>query len=133
MPDDQEWTRELLRSVMDPSLNEKALNDLYIFGHSDLYERCRKLEIHKEYPFYFEDESARINGTIDLAAVSEKKIIIIDFKTDRMTPAEIAEEYSPQLNTYRSVMASFYPDADIELYAWSFYNGTAVPIEKAGN
>ena len=133
MPDDQEWTRELLRSVMDPSLNEKALNDLYLFGHSDLYERCRKLEIHKEYPFYFEDESARINGTIDLAAVSEKKIIIIDFKTDRMTPAEIAEEYSPQLNTYRSVMASFYPDADIELYAWSFYNGTAVPIEKAGN
>lgn len=130
MPDDQEWTEELIRSVMDPSLPEKAVQDLYRFGHSDLYERCRALSIRKEYPFYFENAETRINGTIDLAAVSQDKVIIIDFKTDRLTPEEIAEEYSPQLNTYKAVMQSFYPEADIELYAWSFFNGTEIPIEK---
>lgn len=130
MPDDREWTMELIRRVADPSLPEKAINDLYAFGHSELYQRCRSMQIHKEYPFYYESAQARINGTIDFAAVSPKKIIVIDFKTDRLTPEEIAEEYSPQLNTYKDVMQSFYPDADIELYAWSFYNGLAVPIEK---
>lgn len=130
MPDDAEWTEDLIRQIMDPSLPDKAVKDLYAFGHSDLYERCRQLTIHKEYPFYYENRETRINGTIDLAALSPEKVIIIDFKTDRLKPEEIAEEYAPQLNTYKDVMQSFYPDADIELYAWSFYNGIAIPIEK---
>ena len=129
MPDDQEWTEELIRSVMDPSLGEKALKDLYAFGHSDLYRRCTAMEIHKEYPFYYESEDARINGTIDFAAIGEKEIVVIDFKTDNLTPEEIKEEYAPQLRTYRDVMQSFYPDHKIELYAWSFHNGTEVPVE----
>lgn len=128
MPDDREWTEELIRSVADPSLPDKAIHDLYVFGHSDLYKRAQSMEIHKEYPFYYESSTARINGTIDFAAVSPEKIIVIDFKTDRLKPEEIAEEYGPQLNTYKDVMHSFYPEAEIELYAWSFHNGAAVII-----
>ena len=128
MPDDQEWTRELIRSIADPSLPDKAVDDLYIFGHSDLYLSCRDMAIHKEYPFYFENENSRINGTIDFAAVGENDIIIIDFKTDRKTPEEILEEYSPQLSTYRTAMAHFYPDHKIRVYAWSFHNGTEIEV-----
>ncbi len=128
MPDDREWTEELIREVMDPSLGEKAVHDLYAFGHSDLYQRCRDMAIYKEYPFYYESPSARINGTIDFLAVGEKEIILIDFKTDKLTPEEIAHEYSPQLNTYKDVVHSFWPEHSIELYAWSFHNGCQVPI-----
>ena len=80
MPDDCEWTEELIRSVADPSLPDKAIHDLYVFGHSDLYKRAQSMEIHKEYPFYYESSTARINGTIDFAAVSPEKIIVIDFR-----------------------------------------------------
>jgi uncharacterized protein with ATP-grasp and redox domains len=66
---------------------------------------------------------------IDFAAIGEKEIVVIDFKTDKLTPEEIKEEYAPQLRTYRDVMQSFYPDHKIELYAWSFHNGTEVPVE----
>ena len=130
MPDDREWTKELIRQVMDPSLSEKSVQDLYDFGHSELYQRCTKMEIHKEYPFYYESGSARINGTIDFLAIGSGRLIIIDFKTDKMTPEEIAHEYSPQLNTYRAVAESFWPGMETELYAWSFHNGTAIPIGK---
>jgi len=86
------------------------------------------ISIYKEYPFYYESPSARINGTIDFLAVGEKEIILIDFKTDKLTPEEIAHEYSPQLNTYKDVVHSFWPEHSIELYAWSFHNGCQVPI-----
>ena len=128
LPDDQEWTKELIRSVADASLPDKAIEDLYAFGHSDLYKSCLNMDIHKEYPFYFENENSRINGTIDFAAVGENDIVIIDFKTDRKTPEEILEEYAPQLNTYRAAMAHFYPEHNIRVYAWSFHNGTEIEV-----
>ena len=87
------------------------------------------MEIHKEYPFYYEDAAVRMNGTMDFVAIGKDEILLIDFKTDRKTPAEIREMYSPQLEAYRKVLQSFYPDHTIETYAWSFHHDEPVEIK----
>ena len=86
------------------------------------------MEIHKEYPFYYEDDQIRINGIMDFAAIGKDEIVLIDFKTDRASEEEIREMYAPQLNTYRMVLQHFYPGYAVTAYAWSFHNDKAIQI-----
>ena len=129
LPDDREWTMELIRQYADPSLPEAALLSVRSFYESELYQTAKKMDIHKEYPFYYEDEKIRINGIMDFAAIGKDEIILIDFKTDRASEDEIREMYAPQLNTYRIVLQHFYPDHAIRTYAWSFHNNKAIQID----
>ena len=85
--------------------------------------------VTKEYPFYYEDDTMRINGIMDFVAIGEDRIILLDFKTDRAGEEDIRAMYSPQLNAYRNVLSHFYPDHRIDAYAWSFHNNTAIQID----
>ena len=71
-----------------------------------------------------------MNGTMDFVAIGRTEIILIDFKTDRKTPEQIREVYTPQLSAYVEALHYFYPDHTVRAYAWSFHNNCAVPIEK---
>ncbi|MBQ3460243.1 MAG: UvrD-helicase domain-containing protein [Solobacterium sp.] len=128
LPDDREWTIELLRQYADPSLPESTLLSVRNFYESDLYQTAKNMEIHKEYPFYYEDDQIRINGIMDFAAIGKYEIILIDFKTDRASEEEIREMYAPQLNTYRMVLQHFFPGHSVTAYAWSFHNDKAIQI-----
>ncbi|MBE6128282.1 MAG: hypothetical protein E7185_03300 [Erysipelotrichaceae bacterium] len=129
LPDDQDWTEELIREYADPSLPDGAIRALLKFSESTLYQEARTMEIHKEYPFYYEDDTMRINGIMDFVAIGEDRIILLDFKTDRAGEEDIRAMYSPQLNAYRNVLSHFYPDHRIDAYAWSFHNNTAIQID----
>ena len=129
LPDDQDWTEELIREYADPSLPDGAIRAMLKFSESNLYQEARTMEIHKEYPFYYEDDTMRINGIMDFVAIGEDRIILLDFKTDRAGEEDIRAMYSPQLNAYRNVLSHFYPDHRIDAYAWSFHNNTAIQID----
>ena len=129
LPDDADWNEELIRKYADPSLPDQAVKSMLAFGSSDLYRQAKEMEIHKEYPFFYENETMRITGIMDFAAIGRDRIILIDFKTDRASEEEIRNMYSPQLNAYRSVLAHFYPDHHIDAYAWSFHHSKAIEIQ----
>lgn len=129
LPDDVPWTMDLLHRYADPSLPEGALQSVIAFYESDLYQRSLDMDIHKEYPFYYEDEAMRINGIMDFAAIGSEHIILIDFKTDRASEDEIRAMYAPQLEAYRKVLAHFYPHHQIEAYAWSLHHNTAIEMK----
>ncbi len=129
LPDDEVWTEKLIRSHADPSLPDQAVQSMLAFGESELYRQAKEMEIHKEYPFYYEDETTRINGIMDFAAIGPDRIILIDFKSDRASEDEIRRIYSPQLNAYRNVLAHFFPDHRIDVFAWSFHHDKAIEIQ----
>lgn len=130
------WTKEdvdALHLDLEPAQRPAAEKALLTFGSSDLYRQCLALgEIHKEFPFYCELNSTRMHGSMDFVAIGQEKIILIDFKTDHKTPAEIKALYSAQLNAYRAALKAMY-NRPVEAYAWSFHNSCAIVIDEEQN
>ena len=57
-----------------------------------------------------------ISGQIDRLIVEPKRVVIVDFKTNRPaaeTPSQVPEIYRRQLAAYRSLLAEIYPDKEI--------------------
>lgn len=117
------WTEEQVKDSPNPQA-------LLAFSQSDLYQQCLKGEIHKEYPFYIEQNDMHCVGTIDFFSVVDKKVYLIDFKTDNASMEEIANRYSEQLNTYRKALQILYPTHEVVTYAYSFHNNTSIEIEE---
>ena len=88
------------------------------------------MDIHREMPFYAEDPGSadRYMGVMDFVAFGETEIVLIDFKTDALSPKEIQQRYSSQLNTYRKALQILRPGTPVYAYAWSFHNDLAIKI-----
>ena len=123
------WTEEDLAGFQ---LRQFDIDAIMAFGRSQLYADALAMEIKKELPFYAEDPITHqaVLGTIDFIAFSDERILLIDFKTDALTPEAIRRHYSPQLNSYRNAVRLLKPDTPIEVYAWSFHNNVAIEIPE---
>ncbi len=121
------WTKD---DFPTDALRETDIAHLLQFSESDLYHRALEMDIHKEMPFYAEepDSSERYMGVMDFVAFGDNEILLIDFKTDALSPEEIRKRYSSQLNTYRRALELLRPGIPIHAYAWSFHNGATISI-----
>ncbi len=57
------------------------------------------------------EEFVIIQGVVDLAVIDDDGIDVLDFKTDRVTPATVADkarEYAPQLKLYAAALHAIY-------------------------
>ena len=119
-------TVESVRSQLDGLVSHRLMTEqqraavdadlLLNFLRSPLCRRIREAEkVYREYRFSVnvparllspdvpEEENVMLQGVADCAFVTEKGLVIVDFKTDRITPhqlAERAENYRPQLEAY---------------------------------
>jgi ATP-dependent exoDNAse (exonuclease V) beta subunit len=71
-----------------------------------------------------------ISGVVDLVAVTDARVQVIDFKTDRSRRAEA--EYRKQLSVYWHVLAETYPDKDVDAQVFWTAEGELVEIEPIG-
>ncbi|MFD2238853.1 double-strand break repair helicase AddA [Aureimonas populi] len=58
-----------------------------------------------------------VSGTIDRLAVSERSVLIVDYKTNRLPPAtldEVPAAYVTQLALYRALLMPLYPGRPVE-------------------
>ncbi|MBI3419171.1 MAG: PD-(D/E)XK nuclease family protein [Proteobacteria bacterium] len=65
-----------------------------------------------EVPVIGRLEGKRISGQIDRLAVTEKEVLIIDYKTNRPPPARIEDiprQYRAQMAAYRALLEKIYP------------------------
>ena len=91
------------------------------FINSPLVSRCLKSErVYKEYRFNitipaakvdpdidprFADEPIILQGAVDLAFVEDGRLVIVDYKTDRVKePSQLALMYSAQLMLYKEAL-----------------------------
>ena len=71
--------------------------------------------------------SFTVSGQVDRLAVSEREILIVDYKTNRPPPADAAGvplAYRRQLALYRALLQAIYPGRPVR----AFLLWTAVPL-----
>lgn len=78
----------------------------------------------------FADERVMIQGIADCAFVEDGKLVVVDYKTDRLeTEEEFTEKYSSQVKLYKKAL-SLCTDYDVkETVLYSFYLGKAITVE----
>ena len=142
---------ELERLVADGMLTEAEANAVDIkaisaFFGSRLAERILSAEkVFKEYEFTFgipvrelypdvpdgaaQDEKIIIEGVADCAFIENGELIIVDYKTDRVTDAaELKELYSGQLGIYRRCLEQVIGLPVRQTLIYSFRLGETIEI-----
>lgn len=117
------------------------------FLDSELVDRIMKAhsrgELYREQPFVMgleyskfdseidSDAKALIQGIIDLYFVEDGKIILLDYKTDRIkTPEELVDRYAKQLELYATALARYYEAevGEIMMYSFALEQVVEVPV-----
>lgn len=72
-----------------------------------------------EVPIMGEINEKIISGQIDRLIITDEKVIVVDYKTNRYTPqtiAEVPQIYLLQLSAYKALLQKIYPQKEIETY-----------------
>ena len=75
-----------------------------------------------------------VNGKIDCLLITDKKIEIIDFKTDKKPPksvSEVSAAYIMQLGIYSSLIQRSFPDLPIFSYILWTKSNAIMPISSS--
>ena len=90
----------------------RVLGDAFINSslYKELSEGNCKLYPERSFRLYDSERNVLLKGTIDLLAESDKKVMIIDFKTAIVRDEE---EHEIQLETYSKAVFSLYPDREV--------------------
>ena len=96
-----EWIDEFLKS----SIVERAKRSTQVRREVPFVVRKKACEIYENVE---SDEYILIQGIIDMCFLEDNKWVIIDYKTNKVTPQntkeQILEEYKTQLNIYRQAL-----------------------------
>lgn len=108
---------------------EKIIEEGFVlrdnFINSDLYLSIKSFNLFPEKEFYIKDKDYIVEGIIDLLAIKDNEIIIIDFKTDS-TLSET--KHTNQLNYYKKAISTIYPDKHITSYVFYLRNSQEIMV-----
>jgi ATP-dependent exoDNAse (exonuclease V) beta subunit len=88
--------------------------------------------IEREFDFLMEIENLVLRGQIDLWFEDRGKTVLVDYKTDRVIPAEAqarAEQYALQLRLYALALERLTGHAPDEAYVYFLRPNAAVPVD----
>ncbi|MBP3301059.1 MAG: UvrD-helicase domain-containing protein [Clostridia bacterium] len=71
-----------------------------------------------------------MQGAMDLLYETEEGYVIVDFKSDRATEAELLERYSRQLNLYAAAVRRLYDKPVLGCVIWSFALKKEIPVRE---
>ncbi len=103
--------------ALDQQTREATLNEiLTILNHPEFKEIFGKHSTAEVAVTAHLENMGLVSGQIDRLYVSEEKILIIDYKTNRpppANPAHIPDVYRRQMQTYADILRKIYPDRPI--------------------
>ncbi len=133
--------RELLTPVQGAAVE---VDRLLAFFRSPLGRQVRESRgLHREFKFsllvpadrYYRDsppgEEVLLQGVVDCWLDEPEGIVLIDFKTDRVTPESVqarAEEYRPQMEAYRQALERITGRKVVRRALWFFCIDRAVEL-----
>lgn len=82
-------------------------------------------------PQLADDEFVVVQGVVDLAIILEQEIWVVDFKTDRLTEADLpgtVQKYAPQLQLYALALERIQRRPVTELWLYFLSLNRAVPV-----
>lgn len=115
------------------------------FLRSSIVTRCLNAEqVYKEYRFNvkipaklvdpgideaFREEKVILQGAVDLAFVEDGKLVIVDYKTDRVRdPSVLKERYASQLMLYKDAMEECLGIPVKECLIYSIFHSKAIAV-----
>ncbi len=136
-----EW--EFITSEEAESVNKDALKK---FFESDIFTRILNAkEVHREMRFLteipalladknldekFKDEKIIVQGAVDICFVEEDKVVILDFKTDRVdNENELSIAYGEQLKLYGAACEKIFEKPVKEKVIYSFHKAESVIVD----
>jgi ATP-dependent helicase/nuclease subunit A len=94
------------------SLKTEIKNDLQLFYDSDEYKYVQSFSnFRNEFEAYLKEGDYYLFGILDRLIIDDKKLIIIDYKTDNIRDDEInksAKKYLPQLQFYAYIISRLF-------------------------
>ena len=88
-----------------------------------------KGQLYREQPFMFSFDGLLIQGIIDAYFIEDEKIVIVDYKTDRVDdPQELADRYHVQLEYYAKALKAMTDREVSELVIYSTRHKCSVNI-----
>ena len=129
-------TRGFLTEAQTATLDRQKL--ARFFG-SEIYGRmCRSPRCLREYPFTAlypvldGEEQTVIQGIADCVFEEDGALVIVDYKTDRVTTdEELVERYRAQLDIYRRALGAVFglPVRECVLYSFALGRTVTIPFE----
>ncbi|MCQ2461937.1 MAG: helicase-exonuclease AddAB subunit AddA [Clostridia bacterium] len=132
---------ELMTRQEADAVNLRKVN---AFFSSDIYRRIKASHtVYREKRFLIEvplneiydglpdfiDEKQIIQGVADCAFVEDGKLVIVDYKTDRVNDEkELVQKYTSQLEIYKKALALCTGLEVKQTLLWSFYMEKEVPV-----
>ena len=103
---------EYFNGDVPEQLRSEITDELSSFYESESFNFINSFESSKsEFEVYLKKEDYYLFGIIDRLLIAEKKLVIIDYKTDFFDKKEIvskAETYLPQLNFYAYIISRLF-------------------------
>ena len=150
----EEIREQIQRLVEEKKMTEEEGNCIYIkdilgFARSELGKRmreaARKKKLYREQPFVISvkmkeiqpdwtgEETVLVQGIIDAYFQEDGDLILVDYKTDRVTSGEegkLLNLYHSQLEDYAEALERMLKKRVKECYIYSFALEKPIPVER---
>ncbi len=124
---DRLWNKDDISKII--GLNQKDIDSLITFNKSNFFSKLLSMNLYHEYPFILKEGNSITNGIIDILAINDKEVIIVDLKSDRyITEESLINTYTSQIMHYVKSMKSIYPNKKIQAYIYSFTLNKEIPV-----
>jgi len=114
-------------------LIESITKDVFSYYKSGSFKEINSFGNYKnEYEIYTQQNDYFLYGIVDKFIIEEDKLIVIDYKTDKIEETEIetrSENYKPQLLFYLNILSKLFPDIN-NFEAWLLYIRVPENIKK---
>ncbi|CUA79285.1 helicase-exonuclease AddAB subunit AddA [Anoxybacillus suryakundensis] len=127
-----EWLTEEQAKAVD-------VESIVAFFNTPLGKRMqRAARLEREVPFYLahemDGETVVVQGVIDCVFEDEQGLVLIDYKTDRVSwmnepKEELRRRYKGQLALYREAIEAIWKKEVTETYVYAFDGALLVPME----
>jgi ATP-dependent helicase/nuclease subunit A len=107
--------------------SDEALTVTEAPAHAALFAESARAEVPLTGTVRTRRGTFTVSGQVDRLAVSEREVLIVDYKTNRPPPeaaSQVALAYRRQLALYRALLAEIYPGRTVR----AFLLWTAVPL-----
>ena len=97
--------RKTLNEFLSTKLIDRIIASQLVMREKRFTARLKPSEVFDEYKDVKTDATVIIQGAVDLAFVEDGKLVIVDYKTDRIKDiTKLAGLYKKQLDLYKSAM-----------------------------
>ena len=108
----EEKLKNNFNEAVPESLKVEIIDDLFLFYDSDEFKFINSFANYRnEFDAYLKEENFYLFGILDKLIIEDKRLIIVDYKTDNLNANEInvfAGKYLPQLKFYAYIISRLF-------------------------